>query len=57
VVRVEKPSPPARLRPGNAKAIYRETAVDRFILEATRGIEPLVRVLQTLALPLGDVAR
>jgi hypothetical protein len=42
--------------PGNAKAIYQETAVDRSILEATRGIEPLVRVLQTLALPLGDVA-
>ena len=28
----------------------------RFFREATVGIEPTVRVLQTLALPLGDVA-
>jgi hypothetical protein len=38
------------------KAIYHEKQVDRFLSEATVGIEPTVRVLQTLALPLGDVA-
>jgi hypothetical protein len=38
------------------KAIYREIPVNRWFLEATVGIEPTVRVLQTLALPLGDVA-
>jgi hypothetical protein len=33
------------------------SSLDRvFQLEATAGIEPAVRVLQTLALPLGDVA-
>jgi hypothetical protein len=27
-----------------------------FFIEATMGFEPMMRVLQTLALPLGDVA-
>jgi hypothetical protein len=30
--------------------------VNRLLSEATMGFEPMMRVLQTLALPLGDVA-
>jgi hypothetical protein len=44
------------LMPYNAKALYQEIPVERLLSEATMGIEPMVRVLQTLALPLGDVA-
>ena len=44
-----------RLR-GQNNSDLPDFTVDRFILEATMGIEPMVRVLQTLALPLGDVA-
>jgi hypothetical protein len=43
-----------------AKQITKKNArskiIGRFQREATMGIEPMVRVLQTLALPLGDVA-
>ncbi len=31
--------------------------VKQALLKATMGFEPMMRVLQTLALPLGDVAR
>jgi len=37
------------LMPYNAKVIYRNLSVDHFILEATMGIKPMVRVLQFLA--------
>ena len=38
------------------KSALPEILVERLFSEATMGIEPMVRVLQTLALPLGDVA-
>ncbi len=38
------------------KRFTTESSVNRLFSEATAGIEPAVRVLQTLALPLGDVA-
>jgi hypothetical protein len=40
----------------NAQAICRKFPVNRLLSEATMGFEPMMRVLQTLALPLGDVA-
>ena len=38
------------------KRFTAKSSVNRLFFEATMGIEPMVRVLQTLALPLGDVA-
>jgi hypothetical protein len=37
--------------------LMEKSAVMRSFFEATMGFEPMMRVLQTLALPLGDVAR
>ena len=37
--------------------IKKERITRSFFCEATMGFEPMMRVLQTLALPLGDVAR
>ena len=34
----------------------KERTTPLFLFEATMGFEPMMRVLQTLALPLGDVA-
>jgi hypothetical protein len=44
------------LMPYNAKALYRNFSVERLPLEATMGIEPLIRVLQfcTVVSALGN---
>ena len=46
---MENMKPKSRKKKDRQKPVF-------FYLEATMGFEPMMRVLQTLALPLGDVA-